>query len=279
PPGSRHGGGDHLLRLFVDGRLRVSSQDEERYHEALVHPAFAHGPRGRVLVLGDGDGLALREILGYREVTAVTVVAPDRDLVELARTDPVLARMNERAFEDPRVRTVAADAFHRLRSRAPVTRPYDVIVSDLPGPEEEPTRLYSEEFYGLLSRSLAPAGRLAVHAGTPDLRAHDFWTVEATLRAAGLATTPYTVDGRVSGHAASVGTGADEEGGGATRHWGFVLAVHGGVSPSVRTAPPGDRPALSALSGSCLSAAVARAREGRLTGLPSSTLMHPRYRE
>ncbi|MDI1242446.1 MAG: polyamine aminopropyltransferase, partial [bacterium] len=51
--------------LFLNGNLQFNSFDEYRYHEALVHPAFAafDGVPKRVLVLGGGDGLALREIL------------------------------------------------------------------------------------------------------------------------------------------------------------------------------------------------------------------------
>ncbi|MGW3731339.1 spermine/spermidine synthase domain-containing protein, partial [Streptomyces sp. NPDC000851] len=52
------------LDLFLDGRLRVSGDDERRYHEALVHPAM-NGPHARVLILGGGDGLAAREVLRH----------------------------------------------------------------------------------------------------------------------------------------------------------------------------------------------------------------------
>ncbi len=60
-------GGD--VRLFINGDLQFSSRDEYRYHEALVHPAMA-GRHRRVLVLGGGDALALREVLRYRVAAA-----------------------------------------------------------------------------------------------------------------------------------------------------------------------------------------------------------------
>src|SRR2546427_146203 len=54
------------LRLFLNGHLQFSSRDEYRYHETLVHPALGAVPHPRtVLVLGGGDGLAVREILKY----------------------------------------------------------------------------------------------------------------------------------------------------------------------------------------------------------------------
>lgn len=154
--GAGHGrkGSGGPLALYLDGRLRVSAENEFRYHEALVHPAMAGGPHGRVLVLGGGDGLAVREILRYRTVRSVTVVELDPGVLRLARTDPGLTRLNRHSLADPRVRTVTADAFDWLRQqgvRGPGRRaaPYDVIVSDLPDPGITAcTKLYSQEFYG-----------------------------------------------------------------------------------------------------------------------------------
>jgi spermidine synthase len=276
-PGGPRGSGDHLMRLCVDGRLRASSADEERYHEALVHPALARGPRERVLLVGGGEGLALREVLAHPGVRSVTVLVRDPGVVELARSDPVLRRMNQRAFADPRVRVVTGDAYHRLRHRGSGDEPYDVILADLPGPRGADTdRYYVEEFYGLLARALAPDGRLAVHAGPPDVRPRDFWTVDATLRAAGLTATAYAVDGRVAGPPYGPASARDSEN---PRQWGFLLAGHGPVPPPVPAAQQTHRPAPSALTAHSLTAAVRRAEQHRMRGLPPSTLMHPRYGE
>ncbi|WP_043731222.1 polyamine aminopropyltransferase, partial [Streptomyces zinciresistens] len=182
------------LDLFLDGRLRVGGRDERRYHEALVHPAMS-GPHGRVLILGGGDGLAAREVLRHPGVNRVDVVDADPGVVRLARRDPPLARLNGRVYDDGRVRVMADDAFRRLRATPPGT--YDVVVSDLPDPGVTAgTKLYSQEFYGLVRRALAPGGRLVVHAGPVASRPRVFWTVEATLRAAGLRTTAYRLGGR-----------------------------------------------------------------------------------
>src|SRR6185312_1902731 len=66
------------FQLFLNGNLQFSSTDEYRYHEALVHPAMlvSNNPK-RVLVLGGGDGLAVREILKYPSVERVTLVDLD----------------------------------------------------------------------------------------------------------------------------------------------------------------------------------------------------------
>lgn len=268
-------GSPRSLDLFLDGRLRVSGYDEYRYHEALVHPAMT-GPHRRVLVLGGGDGLAAREVLRYRDVASVTVVELDPGVVRLARTDPMLSALNGRAYEDPRLGVVTEDAFGWLRGPA-AHRRFDVIVSDLPDPGITPsTKLYSQEFYGLAARALAPGGRLAVHAGPLSTRPRIYWTVEATLRAAGLRTAPYSAGGRLSGFAA----GPDRSPGvsdAPPQDWGFVLAGRG-RAPELRVDrdTPGA-PGLRSLSTQSLRDAARDAERTRVAGLPPSTLPHPRY--
>ncbi|MGW7219862.1 polyamine aminopropyltransferase [Streptomyces sp. NPDC054826] len=255
------------LDLFLDGRLRISGRDAPRYAEALVHPAM-NGPHARVLVLGCGDGLALREVLRFGGVHRVDVVTRDPEVVRLARTDPALAALNGRAFDDPRVHVMADDPFGWLRGGPPAA--YDVVVSDLPHPAiTESSKLYSQEFYGLARRVLAPGGRLVAHTGPVAGRPRVLWTVESTLRAAGLGTAPYRVTGRRAGAAGPDRTPR----GGAGGDWGFVLASRTG--PVLRLDPSGPRP--HTLTDASLHAAARQAARTRVPGLPPSTLVHPRY--
>ncbi|MGP3989020.1 polyamine aminopropyltransferase [Streptomyces sp. 3N207] len=181
------------LRLFQNGRLALRGGDARAVHRALVRPAMVGGPHTRVLIVGGGDGLALREVLRFRDVRAVTVVERDPGVVRLARRDPGLRALNRGALEDPRVRLVHADPFDWLRDRVRGNAVrFDVMISALaaPGGAGSP-KLYSQEFYGLSARGLGDEGRLALRAGSPAGRARDFWTVHATLRAAGLRPCPY----------------------------------------------------------------------------------------
>ncbi|MFI6287261.1 polyamine aminopropyltransferase [Streptomyces sp. NPDC051018] len=258
------GGRSGPLELFLDGRLKVSGRDEYRYHEALVHPAMT-GPHTRVLILGGGDGLAAREVLRYRGVEEVTVVELDPGLVRLARSDPALSALNERAYGDPRVGVVTADAFGWLREpgapgrgadgspgRGRAASAYDVVIADLPGPGLTPsTKLYSQEFYGLVTSVLAPGGRLVVHAGEMGSRPRTYWTVDATLRAAGYGTSPYR--------------SGDE---------GLLLAA-AGRTPGLGLSA--GAPPLRSLTRAALADSAWRAERTRMPGLPPSTLVHPRY--
>ncbi|MCX5049841.1 MULTISPECIES: polyamine aminopropyltransferase [unclassified Streptomyces] len=258
------------LSLYLDGRLRVSGRDEHRYHEALVHPAM-NGPHARVLILGGGDGLAAREVLRHPGVRRVDIVELDPEVVRLARRDPALSKLNGHAYGDPRVHVTTDDAFRRLRT-APAST-YDVVISDLPDPGiTASTKLYSQEFYGLARRALAPGGRLVVHAGPFATRPRVFWTVEATMRAAGLHTAPYRVGGRDAGFAAGPDRTADSSR--APRDWGFVLAC-ADARPRLRLDP--HEPRLRTLTQTVLTADAEAVTAGRIDGLPASTLVHPRY--
>ncbi|MFK0172450.1 polyamine aminopropyltransferase [Streptomyces sp. NPDC090306] len=259
------------LDLYLDGRLRVGGRDERRYHEALVHPAMS-GPHSRVLILGGGDGLAAREVLRTPGVRRVDVVELDPDVVRLARDDPALSRLNGHVYADPRLHVTTEDAFARLRG-AP-SAAYDVVISDLPDPGiTASTKLYSQEFYGLARRVLAPGGRLVVHAGPVSSRRRAFWTVGSTLRAAGLRAVPYRVAGRDPGFAE--GPDRTARSARAPQDWGFFLAAPGRHPPPLRLGR--GRPPLRTLDPRSLRADRRAAVRMRIRGLPASTLVHPRY--
>ncbi|OLT24206.1 spermidine synthase [Nocardiopsis sp. CNR-923] len=239
------------VRMFLNGSLQFSSLDEYRYHESLIHPVM-DGPRADVLVLGGGDGLALREILAYDDVSSVTVVDLDPAVVELASTDPVISDLNGDSFEDPRVRVVHTDAFRWLRENG---REFDAVVADLPdGDDVGTSKLYSAEFYALVAEALPENGRLVVQAGSPFFAPEAFWSVGHTLEEAGLAATPYNVDVPSFGN------------------WGFYLATTGGApAPAL----PDDAPPLRFLDDDLLAAALVFPRDRRDPGVEASTLMRP----
>ena len=152
------------FQLFLNGHLQFSSADEYRYHEALVHPAMALAGRPRrVLVLGGGDGLALREILKIPSVEAVTLVDLDPDMTGLSDRFQAAGRIERPApSHDPRVEVVNQDAMIWLDRPGPA---YDVAIVDFPDPNSFAVgKLYTTRFYRLLQQRLAPEGAVACNA-------------------------------------------------------------------------------------------------------------------
>lgn len=193
------------LRLFLNSNLQFSSRDEYRYHEALVHPGLAAMPDARrVLVLGGGDGLAVREILKHPGVERITLVDLDPEMTRLFSTHPELTRLNGDALSDARVRIVNADAFVWLESSREL---FDFAVVDLPDPSNFSLgKLYTTAFYRELARHIAPGGHFAVQSTSPLFARQSFWCIVRTIEESGLRATPYHV------YVPSFG------------EWGFVLA-------------------------------------------------------
>jgi spermidine synthase len=182
------------FQLFLNGNLQFSSADEYRYHEALVHPVMMLAGEGgravrRVLVLGGGDGLALREILKYPSVEEVTLVDLDPDMTRLSSRFPLLARLNQHSFDDPRVRVVNQDAMIWLEEDAP---PFDAAIVDFPDPNTFALgKLYTTRFYRLLKARLAPDAALSVQSTSPLFARNSYWCIIRTLEAAGFSVRPY----------------------------------------------------------------------------------------
>ena len=193
------------VRLFLNGNLQFHSRDEYRYHEALVHPAMAaHGAPKRVLVLGGGDGMAVREVLKHPAVEHITLVELDPAMTRLFSTEPLLTALNGEALKSPKLTIVNDDAFGWLDRHDAL---FDVIVVDFPDPSNHAIgKLYSTSFYALMARHLAASGYAVVQTTSPLIARKSFWTVVSTIEAAGLQATPYHA------HVPSFG------------EWGFVLA-------------------------------------------------------
>lgn len=201
------------FELYLNGNLQFSSADEHRYHEALVHPAMAAASaRRRVLVGGGGDGLAVREVLKWSGVEAVTLVDLDPQMTQLSGRYRRLGELNGHSLEDPRVSIVHEDAMRWARE---TSDQFDVIVLDFPDPTNFSLgKLYSRGFYQHVRRHLRDGGALVTQASSPFFGRQSFWCIVTTLEHAGLFVHPY--------HAYVPSFG----------DWGFALAR------SVQFAPP-----------------------------------------
>ncbi|MBI2901036.1 MAG: polyamine aminopropyltransferase [Planctomycetes bacterium] len=203
------------VRLYLNGHLQFSSRDEYRYHEALVHPGLAAvADPGRVLVLGGGDGLAVREILKDPRVREVRLVDLDPEMTRIFRDHASLSQLNGGALRSPKLRVTNADAFLWLEEAGDR---YDFVVVDFPDPTNYSlSKLYTTSFYRRLARRLAEGGIAVIQSTSPLFARKSFWCIAETVRAAGLQAAPYHV------YVPSFG------------EWGFVLASREAYRPPER---------------------------------------------
>ncbi|WP_264211271.1 polyamine aminopropyltransferase [Leisingera thetidis] len=216
------------VRLFLDYSIQFDTLDEHRYHESLVHPAMALAPRRRqVLILGGGDGMAVREVLRWPEVETVTLVDLDPRVTELFRDHPQLSALNGGALGDSRVTVRNMDAWQFAEGSSQL---FDVIIADLPDPKNLAlSKLYTRQFYGVLAERLSAHGIMVTQAGSPLFARSAYWSVAGTLAAArnpqapgaGLRVLPY--------HAYVPSFG----------EWGFVMAAPQALRPRDLALPPG----------------------------------------
>ena len=156
--------------LFLNGDFQINSDYEEIYHEWFAHvPIILSGTvPERVLVMGGGDGLLLRELVKYESIRSIRHVDLDRTLVGLAKNHPTFTTMNERAFDDPRIQTEFGDAFQVIRKSRET---YDAIYLDFPYVMDyNLSKLYSREFFHFVRARLAEGGYAVMDAPASNLR-------------------------------------------------------------------------------------------------------------
>lgn len=178
------------FQLHLNAHLQFNSLDEYRYHEALAHPAMLSAPSPRrVLILGGGDGLALREVLRYASVEKVTLVDIDPAMTSLSYDYPRLGELNRRAYDDDRVEVVNRDALIWLAEGGDE---YDVVLIDFPDPHSYSLgKLYTTRFYRLLRARMSADAAVGIQSTSPLTTRRSYWCIVRTLEASGFVVRPY----------------------------------------------------------------------------------------
>lgn len=216
------------IRLYINGNTQFSSLDEKRYHDLLVHPVMTLSPNIKhVLILGGGDGLALREVLKYQGVESITLVDLDPEMVKIASKNDYLRKLNNDAFKDARLFVQDAEGIESVNVKGlymetnnatkegiadtqwvaslhiynidadlfikkQANKLWDVVIIDFPDPSSvELSKLYSKQFYRHLKQHMSPYAYVAIQSTSPYHAKEAFLTIGHTLEAAGLSSLPY----------------------------------------------------------------------------------------
>ncbi|AQQ52007.1 polyamine aminopropyltransferase [Planococcus lenghuensis] len=181
------------IRLYLDGQLQFAESDEHRYHEALVHvPMSLAEQRSNILLLGGGDGIAVRELLKYPEIQTIDVVDLDPEMTRLATEHAELLRINQGSLLHDKVTVHNADAYQFLLQNQ---NWYDVIIADLPDPNNEAlNKLYTDGFYKLIRNHLNPGGFVSIQSTSPLFATKAYWTISKTVEASDMTVENYHVD-------------------------------------------------------------------------------------
>ncbi len=190
-----------ITSLYINGRLQFSSNDEVIYHSFLTYPPLlASARQEHILVIGGGDGLALKEILHWNP-KSITLIDLDPEMIALfSGEDPLassaikqrLTALNENAFDDDRVQVIIGDAFVEVEKLVSAKQHFDTIIVDLPDPSHpDINKVYSDFFYARLKELLNGDGAIGIQSTSPFHTQDTFISIGKTLRAAGFTTEQY----------------------------------------------------------------------------------------
>lgn len=204
-------------RLYINGSTQFSSIDEKRYHEALIHIPIGmlrESPK-KALVLGGGDGLAVRELKKYPGIN-IDLIELDRDMYHWSRTEKKISAINENSFDDFESFTIDsyetgkkavsligsfdknyvffsdANNFINAYIQNKKEAIYDIIIIDLPDPYNLAiNKMYTLQFYKRLNALLNNRGIIVTQATSPFHAPKVFATIGKTMEAAGYEAKPY----------------------------------------------------------------------------------------
>lgn len=177
-------------KLFLNGNLQFYSADEYRYHEALIHPIMSLVPHvKKVLILGGGDGFAVRELAKYPSIESIQLVDLDPEMTRLFKMNPELRRLNDSALYHPKLTIKNEDAFIWLQKSRQL---FDVVIIDLPDPSNFSLgKLYTDLFYDQVKEHVSEQGAIVVQSTSPYVAPNSFWCIANTLQSTGLRILPY----------------------------------------------------------------------------------------
>ena len=216
-----------IYTLYLNGRSQFCSCDEALYHSMLVNPPLlASARQDHILLIGGGDGLAVRDILKWNP-QSIDVLELDRGMIDLFSKEQKidgevvnqpLLDLNQYSFSDKRVNVIYGDAFNSVDDLIQQRKKYDAIIIDLPDPSHpDLNKLYSTIFYKKVRELLSGDGALSIQSTSPYHARDAFLTVGVTLRAAGFKF--------VERYHANIPTFGE---------WGWTIATTVGQSPSKR---------------------------------------------
>lgn len=154
--------------LLLDGHVQLTEFDEAAYHESLVHmPLLSMVRPEAALIVGGGDGGALRELVKHESLERIDLVEIDGGVVEVCREH--LPAVSAGAFDDPRVHLHIADAFPFVKASRDR---YDLIILDSTDVYEEEDgglseQLFTAPFYADCRRLLTQDGMVVTQADNP----------------------------------------------------------------------------------------------------------------
>ncbi|MCI1944312.1 polyamine aminopropyltransferase [Clostridium luticellarii] len=148
--------------LVLDGIVQTTVRDEYVYHEMITHiPLFTHPNPKKVLVVGGGDGGAVKEILKHPTVEKVVLCEIDGEVVKQCKK--YLPEISF-ALEDPKCEIFIGDGIKYVHEHR---NSFDVVIVDSTDPFGAAEGLFGGSFYKEIYECLTKDGIFVAQTETP----------------------------------------------------------------------------------------------------------------
>lgn len=150
--------------LVLDGVFQTSIVEEYIYHEMIAHvPLFTHPNPKNVLVIGGGDGGAIREVVRHDAVEKAEMVEIDGMVVEVSKK--FLPEISEAMINNhPKLELKIGDGIQHMKD---AENKYDVIIVDCSDPIGPGEGLFTPEFYKDVYKALKEDGLFVQQTESP----------------------------------------------------------------------------------------------------------------
>lgn len=148
--------------LVLDGTVQTTIEDEFVYHEMITHvPLFTHKNPKKALVVGGGDGGAIREILKHPSIEKAVLCEIDGRVVEISKQ--FLPEISC-ALDDPRAEVIVDDGIKYVQDHK---NEFDVIMVDSTDPVGPAVGLFAVDFYKAIFECLKEDGIFVAQTESP----------------------------------------------------------------------------------------------------------------
>lgn len=153
---------DGEVALYLDDAIQfVSGDDDILYHHVLagIPAKMMHGRPAAAIIFGGGDGLAARDLLANHNIKHVRMIELDPAMLEFSSQHPVMKKLNQGAFQDPRMEARAGDA--RKYINGDPQGKFDIAILDFPDPLDSVLeKLFVQSLYERLMKHLNRGGEV-----------------------------------------------------------------------------------------------------------------------
>lgn len=148
--------------LLLDGLVMTTEADEFVYHEMITQIALnSHPNPERVLIIGGGDGGALREVVNHPGVKEGYLVEIDDRVIQASRD--FLPTLNS-SFDNPKARVQVEDGLKFIKEHLGY---FDVILIDSSEPMGPGQELFEVPFYQDVYQALKDDGIMVAQTESP----------------------------------------------------------------------------------------------------------------